>query len=353
MKLKKLASSLLIMVMATGVLTGCSSSKGEDLGNNGVPDGEITIYTALEEEFMDPYLKTFREQYPDVELNIVRASTGDITARLLAEKDNPQADVVWGTAATSLLTLNTVGALEAYAPEGLDKVDPAFKDSAAEPTWVGINAWMTGITVNTEELEKLGLEIPQSYEDLLKPEYKGLVTMPNPASSGTGYLTVSGLMQLMGEDTAWEYMDKLHENIAEYTHSGSAPSKLAASGEFPIGIGMGYKGLAMKQEGYPVDVIFPKEGSGWDLEANALVKKDNIKEESKLFLDWAISEDAMQEYGKNYAVTSVEIDNEIPEGYPEKPLEQMIDNDLEWAANNRESILEQWITKYDGKSQPK
>ena len=311
MRLKKIVSSLLVMVMTMSILTGCSSSN----------KNELTIYTGLEDEFIDPYLKTFKEQYPEIELNIVRASTGDITARLVAEKNNPQADVVWGTAGSSLLMLDSIGVLEPYAPKGIEKVDPMFKDDKEVPNWVGIDAWMTGITVNTEELKKLGLPVPKSYEDLLNPKYKGLITMPNPASSGTGYLTVSGLIQIMGEDKAWEYMDGLHKNIAEYTHSGSAPSKLAASGEFPIGIGMGYKGLSIKQEGYPVDVIFPTEGSGWDLEANALIKKDDIKEEAKLFLDWAISEDAMKEYGKNYAVTSVDIDNKVPEGYPENPLD--------------------------------
>lgn len=346
MKFKKLVASLLVAGVAMGSLVGCGSSDAAE-------SKSLTIYTALEDELIDPYLTTYKEQYPDVELNVVRASTGDITARLLAEKDNPQADVVWGTAATSLLTLEDVDLLEPYAPKGVEKVDAKFKGEGANPTWVGINAWMTGITVNNAELEAKGLPVPQSYADLLDPMYKGLISMPNPASSGTGYLTVTGLVQSMGEDAAWEYMDKLHENIGVYTHSGSAPSKLSASGEYPIGIGMEYKGLMMKQEGYPVDVVFPTEGSGWDLEANALIKKDDIKEEAKQFLDWAITEDAMMEYGKNYAITSIEVDNEIPEGYPADPLAQMIDVDLALSAKNRQATLDKWISKYDGKSQAK
>ncbi|WP_265113832.1 extracellular solute-binding protein [Clostridioides difficile] len=185
----------------------------------------------------------------------------------------------------------------------------------------------------------------------MKPEYKGLISMPNPASSGTGYLTVSELIQIMGEEKAWQYMDKLHKNIGVYTQSGSAPAILAASGEYPIGISFGNRGIKLKGEGYPVEVVFPKEGSGWEIESNALVKKDNIKEASKVFLDWAISKDAMNEYSKNFAVTTIDTGNPVPEGFPKNPLEQMIDNDLKSAARNREAILNKWIEKYDGKTE--
>ncbi|NJI81165.1 extracellular solute-binding protein, partial [Clostridioides difficile] len=240
---------------------------------------------------------------------------------------------------------------EPYAPKDLDKINPVFKDDKEVPSWVGIDAWMTGITVNTKELKGKNIPIPSSYEDLTKPEYKGLISMPNPSSAGTGYLTVSAFIQIMGEEKAWEYMDKLHKNIGVYTQSGSAPAISAASGEYPIGISFGNRGIKLKEEGYPVQVVFPKEGSGWELESNALVKKDNIKEASKVFLDWAISKDVMNEYSKNFAVTTIDTGNPIPEGFPKKPLEQMIDNDLRLSARNREAILNKWVSKYDGKTE--
>ncbi|OFU31120.1 putative 2-aminoethylphosphonate ABC transporter substrate-binding protein, partial [Clostridium sp. HMSC19B12] len=294
---------------------------------------------------------TFKEKYPDIKLNVLRLSVGGITARLLAEKDNPKADVLWGVAATSLIILDDKEMLEPYAPKGFDKVNPAFKDDKKVPSWVGIDAWMTGITVNTKELKAKNISAPSSYEDLIKPEYKDLISMPSPASSGTGYLTVSELIQIMGEEKAWQYMDKLHKNIGVYTQSGSAPAILAASGEYPIGISFGNRGIKLKGEGYPVEVVFPKEGSGWEIESNALVKKDNIKEAAKVFLDWAISKDAMNEYSKNFAVTTIDTGNPVPEGFPKNPLEQMIDNDLKSAARNREAILNKWIEKYDGKTE--
>ncbi|MFR3370873.1 MAG: extracellular solute-binding protein, partial [Clostridioides difficile] len=244
MKFKKLVSLGVLSTLLLSVITGCSTdSSGSDSKSDSKTKGDLTVYTAIEEDSIEPYLATFKEKYPDIKLNIVRASTGDITARLLAEKDNPQADVVWGVAATSLLVADDQGMLEPYAPKGSEEIESAFKDDKEVPSWVGIDAWMTGITVNTKELSDKNIPVPSSYEDLIKPEYKGLISMPNPSSSGTGYLTVSALIQIMGEEKAWQYMDKLHENIGVYTQSGSAPATSAASGEYPIGISFGNRGI--------------------------------------------------------------------------------------------------------------
>ncbi|NLI81308.1 MAG: putative 2-aminoethylphosphonate ABC transporter substrate-binding protein [Deltaproteobacteria bacterium] len=314
---------------------------------------EVLVYTALEDDQIPRYLESFKQQHPEIQVKIVRDSTGIVTARLLAEKANPQADVVWGTAATSLLILEQEGMLEPYAPKGVERILPQFKDTAHPPRWVGIDAWETGFCINTMEMEKNKLPAPQSYADLIKPEYKGHITMPNPASSGTGYLTISAVLQLMGEKAGWEYLDRLHDNIAIYTHSGSKPCKMAGAGEFPIGISFGYRGIIQKQKGEPILTVFPKEGSGWDLEANALVKKTAIKPEAKVFLDWAISEPAMKEYAKSFAIVAAPTVDPVPEGFPKEPMKQLIKNDLHWAAKNRSAILDEWTRRYGAKSEPK
>ena len=356
---KKLLSLLLIAAMAFSVfaLTSCTDS-GEDPAaeteSTGAEEksaeGEITVYTALEDEQVTEYLAAFNEEYPDITVNIVRESTGIITARLLAEKDNPQADVVWGTAASSMMVLDDQDGLKAYAPEGVDRILPEFKSDKEVPTWVGIDAWETAFVVNTEEAEKLGLPEVRSYEDLLDPAFKGHIVMSNPNSSGTGFLTVSAVLQLMGEEGGWDYLDKLDENIAMYTHSGSKPAKMAASGECAVGISFGYAGLSQKEDGAPVEVIFPEEGSGWDLEANALINKEEINPAAYTFLDWAISDSAMELYKENYPIITIDDVGEY-EGYEGNPLDQLIDNDFSWAASNREDILKQWMERYDAKSE--
>ena len=314
---------------------------------------DILVYTALEDDQVPRYLESFKKEHPEITVKIVRDSTGIVTAKLLAEKANPQADIVWGTAATSLLVLDQEHLLTGYAPKGVEKVPAQFKDTRNPPQWVGIDAWETGFCVNTVEVKAKNLPIPQSMADLIMPVYKGALVMPNPASSGTGFLTVSAVLQLMGEAKGWQYLDDLHKNIAVYTHSGSKPCKQAGAGEFPIGISFGYRGIQEKQRGAPIMTVFPTEGSGWDLEANALMKKAQIKPGAKVFLDWAISSVVMKEYAKSYALTSIPTGEPIPEGYPKEPLKQLIKNDFNWAAKNRAQILAEWTKRYDGKSEPK
>ncbi|MHC1772235.1 MAG: putative 2-aminoethylphosphonate ABC transporter substrate-binding protein [Flexilinea sp.] len=318
--------------------------------------GEITVYTALEDEQVTEYLAAFNTRYPDIKVDIVRESTGIITAKLLAEKDNPQADAVWGTAASSMMVLDDQNMLEPYAPEGVDRVLPQFKSDKSVPTWVGIDAWETAFVINTEEIKKLGLEATdiKSYQDLLKPELKNHIVMSNPNSSGTGFLTVSAVLQLNGKDTeaGWDYLTALHENVSQYVHSGSKPAKMAAAGECVIGVSFGYAGISQKEKGAPVEVVFPAEGSGWDLESNALMKKDQINLAAQTFLDWAISDEAMALYKQNYPIISTGGDGTY-EGYESDPVKQLIENDFVWTAKNRDAILEKWILKYDSKSAEK
>lgn len=307
---------------------------------------QITVYTTMENELIRSLLADFSKKHPDIEVQIVRDSTGIITARFLAEADQPRADVLWQMAATSLMIANERKLLEPYSPAELDKIDPLFRDPSDPPTWVAGDAWMTAFACNTVELENRGLPIPRSFADLLDPRYKGLISISNPASSGTGFLTVSGILQLMGEEKGWNYLEALHKNIGSYEHSGSKPAKMAASGETAIGVTFCYASLVQKRKGAPLEVVFPSEGSGWEMEASALVRKPVISPASKVFLDWASGHSAVALYGTSYGVVSR---SDVPterEGYPADISKQMIKNDLAWAAANRQRILDEWTKRF-------
>jgi len=334
----------LCVAVATGLCLGGAASAAAET---------LTVYTAVEAEDLKKYAQRFNEDHPDIEIKWVRDSTGIVTAKLLAEKDNPQADVIWGLAATSLLLMKSQGMLLPYAPKGLDKLDPKFRDKADPPAWTGMDAWVAAVCVNTFEQKKHGFATPRSWKDLTKPEYKGHVAMPNPNSSGTGFLDVSSWLQMFGEDEGWKFMDALHENISHYTHSGSKPCKQAASGEVPIGVSFAFRAAKSKEQGAPLDIIIPAEGIGWDMEATAIVKGTKKPAAAKTLVDWSVSEKANRMYNEGYAVVAIPGIARPVEHFPPGIEKAMIDNDFEWAANNRKRILAEWQRRYDTKSEAK
>jgi iron(III) transport system substrate-binding protein len=315
--------------------------------------GELTVYTAVEAEDLKKYAKMFNEDHPNIKINWVRDSTGIVTAKLLAEKNNPKADIVWGLAATSLMLLGEEGMLEAYSPKGVEKLDPKFRDAANPTKWTGMDAWVASVCYNTVEAGKANLPVPTSWKDLTKPVYKGHLIMPNPNSSGTGFLDVSSWLQLFGEDGGWAYMDGLHENIARYTHSGSKPCKLAASGEIPIGISFAFRGAKSKAKGAPLEIIVPTEGVGWDMEATAIMKGSKNLADAKTLADWTISKKANEMYNSGYAVVAYPGVAKPVKHFPPQIATAMINNDFAWAASNRKRILSKWQKRYDSKSDPK
>ncbi len=314
---------------------------------------DLIVYTAVEAEDLKRYAATFNEDHPDINIKWVRDSTGIITAKLLAEKNNPQADIVWGVSGSSLLIFKSEGMLEPYKPKGLENLDPKFYDSDPIPSWIGMDAYLAAITYNTVEGKKNNLVPPKSWWDLTKPMYKGHVIMPNPNSSGTGFLDVSSWLQLFGEKGGWAYMDLLHENIARYTHSGSAPSKLAGAGETVIGVSFAFRGARVKEAGAPVDIIIPKEGIGWEMEASAIMAGTDKLKAAQTLMDWSITKKAMKMYNTAYAVVGYIGVAKPVKYFPPETLSQMIENDFEFAANNRKRILAEWQKRYDSKSDPK
>ncbi|MEP7301245.1 MAG: putative 2-aminoethylphosphonate ABC transporter substrate-binding protein [Caldimonas sp.] len=317
----------------------------------------LTVYTALETDQIKAYEAGFNRVNPNIEIKWVRDSTGVITAKLLAEKANPQADVVMGVAASSLALLDSQGMLVPYAPLNLDAIMTAYRDKKNPPAWFGMDVWGATVCFNTVEAQKKGIPKPETWKDLTKPIYKGQIVMPNPASSGTGFFDVTAWLTLWGDQDGkgggWKYMDALHENIAQYTHSGSKPCNMAAAGEYVVGISFEYRGNANKAKGAPIDLVFPKEGLGWDLEAFAIHKGAKNMDAARKLADWASSKDAMVLYGKNFAITAqpgvaAPLAN-VPADY-EKRLVKM---DFKVAADSRARVLDEWNKRYNAKSEPK
>jgi iron(III) transport system substrate-binding protein len=313
----------------------------------------LTVYSALENDQLGPYKQAFEAANPDIEIAWVRDSTGVVTARLLAEKDNPRADVIWGLGASSIALFDSMGMLEPYSPIGVQEVKPKFKSDKNPTTWTGMDAWLAVICYNTIEGGQKGMPQPTSWAELANPVYKDSIVMPNPASSGTGYQAVYAWLQLMGEQAGWEFMDKLHNNVAVYTHSGSAPCVQAGKGERVIGIGFDMRGAREKTAGAPIEVILPKEGAPWDMEATAIVRGTKNLDAAKKLADFSVSKPAYEMYGQYFAIVGYPGMNPAPANYPPSADAAMVNIDLAQMGADRARILAEWTKRYDSKSAPR
>ncbi len=309
---------------------------------------EVTVYTAFETDLLAKYKSAFEKENPDIEIKWVRDSTGIMTAKLLAEKDNPRAEVVWGLAGSSMALLKDQGVLKPYTPKGANELRANLNDPQAQQAWYGNDAFFNAVCFNEAVAKQLNLPKPQSWEDLTNPVYKGHIAMPNPASSGTGYMQVSAWLQNMGEDKAWDYMQRLDQNIAHYTHSGSKPCVQAGMGEVAIGISMATRGAKLKTQGAPLDVIVPS-GIGWESEAVGLVKESDA---AKRVVDWSVSKAANELYIESYPIVGhQDVSKQVP-NYPnvEKVMAKM---DFTQMGVDRARVLQTWSEKFDAKSEPK
>ncbi|MBM4352089.1 MAG: ABC transporter substrate-binding protein [Deltaproteobacteria bacterium] len=308
---------------------------------------KVVVYTSLETDEVAEYLKLARKELPTLDIHIIRLSTGELGARMLAERANPQADLIWGWAVTNLEDFVTKGMLDPYKPKGVEKLEKRFVNP--QFNYVGIDMYIAAFCVNTKVMKEKGLPMPKGWNDLLDPKFKGLIAMPNPAASGTGFLQISSILQMYGakegKEDGWEFLKKLDKNMGQYIKSGSRPAKMTAAGEFAVGASFDFVVAEQKKQGFPVEFVFPIEGAGYEVEANALLKGAKNLAAAKKFLDWAISEGAMKEYSKfKYGVT-------LP-GIPTRPDLPKLSEiklypmDFSWQAKNRDDILKKWETLF-------
>jgi iron(III) transport system substrate-binding protein len=336
---------LLLATLATLTLSGGAAEAQQRT--------RLTVYTALENEQLAPFKAAAERAVPGIEIAWVRDSTGVITARLIAERANPRADVIWGLSVFSLLALEAQDMLEPYTPPGAAALRPNFRSPREPMTWTGMDAFVSAICFNRVVAQQRGLPRPSTWADLLNPAFRGQVAMPNPASSGTGFLTVAGWMGAQGEAAAWDFMTRLHENIQVYTHSGSAPCNNAARGEYAVGLSFDMRSVALRNQGAPIDVIVPTDGVGFDLEATAILRGARNLEAARRLVDWTVSREANELYGRFYALVAHPEVAPSVQNYPAEFAQRLVNQDFAAIAARREEILREWTRRFDGKSAPR
>ena len=226
-----------------------------------------------------------------IKVNQSHKGTGEIGAQLRAEAQNPKTDIWWGGTGDPFLQAAEQGLLQAYRPSYINDLhDWSQRQYDMSGNQVGGFYTSTiGFGYNTDVLKKKNLPEPKCWADVIKPEYKGEVEISHPASSGTAYTVIAGLVQQMGEDAAFDYLKKLHRNVSNYTRSGQAQAPNVAKGEVAIGITFAFNFEKWKEEKYPVKTAAPCEGTSYEIGGIALVKGARNEANAKKYYDWLMS----------------------------------------------------------------
>ena len=303
----------LAILLAAMMLLGCvSMATAEDVDAEllaaAKAEGELIVYGSAEEAYVSAACKHFEELY-GIKVSYQRLSTGEVQAKITEENGNPSADVWFGGTSDPYAEAASAGLLEAYdAKNAAHLVNANYRD--ADGYWYGIYKGILGFMVNTEELARMNLEAPKDWDDLLKEEYKGLVWLSNPSTAGTAKLVINTMVQMKGHDEAMEYFKALDKNIAQYTKSGSGPSKKVGIGECVIGVGFLHDGITQILDGYDnIQLVIPASGTSFEIGATAIFKGAKHPNAAKLWIEYALSPECVNLAKSNESYQFLVIDN--------------------------------------------
>lgn len=252
--------------------------------------GELVLYCTVQEEWCRPMVAAF-EKATGIKVLMTRKSSGETYAQVKAEAANPRADIWWGGTGDPHMQAAEEGLTEEYKSPRLAELQDWAVRQAEQSKYrtVGIYAGALGYSYNTDELKKRNLAEPKCWSDLTKPEFKDDVQVANPNSSGTSYTMLATLVQIMGEDKAFDYLKALHRNVNQYTKSGAAPARAAATGETLVGITFQHDAVIQAIGGAPVKIVSPCEGTGYEIGSMSLIKGAKNMANAKKWYDWALS----------------------------------------------------------------
>ena len=255
--------------------------------------GELVVYCTVQEEWCRPMVTAF-EKATGIKVLMTRKSSGEFYAQLKAEAANPRGDIWWGGTGDPHLQAAEEGLTEPYkSPKLAELQDWAVRQAeASKYKTVGVYAGALGYSYNTEQLKKKNIPEPKCWSDLIKPAFKDEIQVANPNSSGTSYTMLATLVQLMGEDKAFDYLKALHKNVNQYTKSGAAPARAAATGESMVGITFQHDAVVQAIGGAPVKIVSPCEGTGYEIGSMSIIKGAKNMENAKKWYDWALTPEA-------------------------------------------------------------
>ncbi len=327
---KTVLKSIVCAVSALLILsaTGCKKEKS------------LNVYSIIHDEETAALCSLFTEQ-TGIKVNYLRATTGELVNRVIAEKDDPQADVLLGGGASYHIQASKAGALDTYTSSVRDKL-PAFAKSE-DSTWTGFCVMTLGIGVNKKLFDEKfpGLPYPQSWEELLNPAFKGQIVMTNPASSSTAYLFVQAQLQRLGWDEGWKYLEALSQLVGQFPDSGSAPPKLIGTGEYAIGIAYIHALSKYRAQGFDIVTFSPAQSAG-DVDCISVLKNARNKTEAEKFVDFILGKDAQELMTSIDFTIPVNPEANVIEGCTRIEDVDLIDYDSKKAAEQKKEVLAKW-----------
>ena len=333
-KITALAVVLCVLFSAVLFAGGQQESGSED-------KGKLVFYAGLQEDHAAMIAEEFEAEF-GVETDFVRMSSGEILARLKAEKDNMTASVWYGGPVDGIVAADQEGIIEHYVSPEAVNIREGFKDP--DGVWTGIYIGYLGFVGNQAMLEERGLEMPTSWADMIKPEYNQEIVVAHPGSSGTAYTMLATLVQMKGEDAAMDYFKKFNQQVRQYTKSGTAPGRMAGLGETTVGITFLHDAIKYKKEGYK-DIIIsaPSEGTGYEIGGVALLKNGPDQENAKMFIDWVLTKD-VQEMGKTVGSFQFLTNKDAMPPEEAMPIKdtKLIDYNFQWAGENKKRLVERF-----------
>jgi iron(III) transport system substrate-binding protein len=306
----------------------------------------LVVYTSVDEENARRILDAFTAD-TGIDVQMVFLSSGPALSRIEAEAGRPQADVWFGAPSENHILAKDRGLTQPYVSAHADALVPEFKDE--EGYWHAIYTNPLALGVRTDILEQRGAAVPRSWADLTDPQYRGLIQMPSPQSSGTAYAVILTLIELMGEDAAFEYMAELNPNVQTYTQSGTAPSGSLGVGETVIGLQFSPGFLRLVDEGFPVEVVFPSEGVGYEVAAMSILNGTDSLEEAQALVDWMTSQQGQAQLSaeRTYFLP-IRADVSAGEGIPSLDEINLVSYDGTFAAENRTRLVDRWVEEVLG-----
>ncbi len=310
-----------------------------------IKDKELNLLCTPQEEWCQGMKQEFEKKY-GVTVNYVRMSAGEALARLQAEKDNPQFDVWWGGPVDSFIAAKQSGLLDRYdSPNHANLIDPdKYKDP--DNTWAGIYLGSLAFATNKDWLKAHpGTSAPKSWDDLLKPEFKGQIMVAHPSTSGTSYTALATILQIRGEKDGWEYIKKYAGQMAQYTKSGAAPAKFVGQGEAAVAIVFSHDIVnEIENNKMPLELTFPAEGTGYEIGGVAIVKGAKHLEAARAWYDWALTAEAQNLGPKYKAYQGVTVKGAVP-SRPELMQVKLIKYDFEWAGKNKKAFVDKFTNE--------